>query len=130
MLPAKNLADFCRSFFWLPAISVQRAMALSTMAEFKAERAAYLEGFAENVRRLRKERGLSQTDLYSLADLHRTQVGRVEGAKVEPRLMTLAIIAHALGVTLDELIDGLPIPKERKPPPKSKRKQAKRPSSK
>jgi transcriptional regulator with XRE-family HTH domain len=103
-------------------------MALSTMAEFKAERAAYLKGFSENVRRLREERGLSQTDLYRLADLHRTQVGRVEGAGVDPRLMTLAIIADALEVKVDDLIAGLPIPKERRPPPKPKPKRTKRPA--
>ena len=105
-------------------------MALSTMAEYMAERAEYLEGFSENVRRLREERGLSQADLYKLADLHRTQLGRMEGGDAEPRLMTLVIIADALGVKLDDLIAGLPVPKERRPPPNPKPKRVKRPGSK
>jgi transcriptional regulator with XRE-family HTH domain len=92
-------------------------MAESTKAEYSAERAAYLDGFAQNIRRIREASGLSQTDLYRQADLHRTQIGKVEGAKVEPRLMTLVIIADTLGVTLDDLVKGLPVPKERKPPP-------------
>jgi transcriptional regulator with XRE-family HTH domain len=91
-------------------------MALSTMAEYTAEKTAYLEAFAATVKRLRKERGMSQTDLWKLADLHRTEIGRIEAAEVEPRLMTMAILADALNVTVDELIAGLPIPKERKPP--------------
>jgi transcriptional regulator with XRE-family HTH domain len=101
-------------------------MAESTMAEFMAERDAYLKGFAENIRRVRNERGFSQTDLYKDADLHRTQVGRMENAEVEPRLMTLVIIADTLGVSLDDLVAGLPIPKERKPPPVPKRRRSKR----
>jgi transcriptional regulator with XRE-family HTH domain len=104
-------------------------MALSTMAEYMAERAKYLEGFSENIRRLREERGLSQADLYKLADLHRTQLGRMEGGDAEPRLMTLVIIADALGVRLDDLIGGLPVPKERRPPPNPKQKRAKQPGS-
>ena len=100
------------------------------MTEYMAERADYLEGFSENVRRLREERGLSQADLYKLADLHRTQLGRMEGGDAEPRLMTLVIIADALGVKLDDLIAGLPVPKERRPPPNPKPKRAKRTGSK
>jgi transcriptional regulator with XRE-family HTH domain len=105
-------------------------MAESTMAEYMAERKAYLEGFSENVRRLRDERGLSQTDLYNLADLHRTQGGRMEGGDAEPRLMTLVIVADALGVKLDDLVAGLPVPKERRPPPNPKPKRPKRTASK
>jgi transcriptional regulator with XRE-family HTH domain len=104
-------------------------MAESTMAQYKEELNAYLEGFAANVRRLREERGLSQTDLYNLADLHRTTLGRIESAKVQPPLTTLVIIADALEVTLDDLIAGLPVPKERKPPPKPKRRKPKRQGS-
>ncbi|HEV7566097.1 MAG TPA: helix-turn-helix transcriptional regulator [Microbacteriaceae bacterium] len=95
-------------------------MAESTKEEYQAERSAYLEGFAENVRRLREERGWSQTDLYKAADLHRTEVGRMEGAESESRLLTLHILADTLGVKIDDLIAGLPVPKERRPPPSRK----------
>ncbi len=96
-------------------------MALSTMEEYQAERTAFLERFAAQVRRVRDERGISQTELCKKSDLHRTEIGRIEGAETEPRLMTMVILADALGVKLDDLIDGLPIPNERKPPPSSKR---------
>ena len=90
------------------------------MEEYQAERKAYLEGFAANVRRLREKKGWSQTDLYDKADLHRTEVGRIEGAESESRLLTLVILAHALGGSLDDLVAGLPVPKERRPPPSRK----------
>jgi ribosome-binding protein aMBF1 (putative translation factor) len=94
-------------------------MAESTKEEYQAERTAYLEGFAQNVRRLRDEKGWSQTDLYNEADLHRTEIGRIEGAESESRLLTLVILADTLGVKLDDFIKGLPVPKERRPPPPS-----------
>jgi transcriptional regulator with XRE-family HTH domain len=104
-------------------------MALSTMAEYTAEKTAYLEAFAKNIKRLREERRISQTDLWKLADLHRTEIGRIEAAEVEPRLMTMHVLADALKVTVDELIAGLPLPKERKPPPMRKRTSPKPPGS-
>ena len=96
-------------------------MAKSTMEEYQAERKAYLEGFAANVRRLREKKGWSQTELYDEADLHRTELGRIEGAESESRLLTLVILAHALGGNLDDLVAGLPVPNERRPPPSRKR---------
>ncbi|MGP0103375.1 MAG: helix-turn-helix domain-containing protein [Solirubrobacteraceae bacterium] len=90
---------------------------MSTKADWEAERRAYLEGFAANVRRIREEKGLSQAALDRAAGLHRTEVGRIEGGNTEPRLMTLAILAKGLGVSIDEMIAGLPTPKHRKPPP-------------
>jgi transcriptional regulator with XRE-family HTH domain len=94
---------------------------MSSMEDYKAELAAYLEGFAVNVRRLRAQHDppFTQTDLHNAANLHRTEIGRIENAEVEPRLATLAILADALDVPLDALITGLPVPKERKPPPQS-----------
>jgi transcriptional regulator with XRE-family HTH domain len=88
---------------------------MSTMDEWEAAHDAYLEGFAANVKRIREEKGLSQFDVEREANLHRTSIGRIESAKVEPRLITLAILAKGLGVTTDDLIAGLPVPEERKP---------------
>ncbi len=90
----------------------------NTRDEFNEERTAFLEGFAANVRRARAEHRdepLSQSDLFKKADLHRTEISRIETAKSEPRLLTLVILADALGVTLDDLVADLPVPKTRKP---------------
>jgi hypothetical protein len=43
--------------------------------------------------------------------------------------MTMHVLADALKVTVDELIAGLPLPKERKPPPMRKRTSPKPPDS-
>jgi hypothetical protein len=43
---------------------------------------------------------------------------------VQPQLTTLVIIADTLDVKLQDLVEGLPVPKERKPPPTPKRTRA------
>jgi len=99
---------------------------MSTMEAYKAELAQYLRGFARNVRRLRaaKEPGFSQEKLSDATNLHRTEIGRIEQAGVEPRLTTLVILADGLGVKLDDLIAGLPVPVERKPSPQARHARA------
>lgn len=95
---------------------------MSTMEAYTAEKTAYLEIFAANIRRLRDahEPPLSQSELYDAANLHRTEIGRIESGEVEPRLLVLHVLADALGVSLAELVVGLPVPKERKPAPTRK----------
>lgn len=57
--------------------------------------------FGENLRRLRKEAGISQETLGFRCSLHRTEIGLLErGARV-PRIDTLIKIATALGVRID-----------------------------
>lgn len=89
---------------------------------YKAELRKFLRGFANNVRKLReqKEPGFSQERLSDATRLHRTEIGRIEQASIEPRLTTLVILADALGVPLDELVKGLPVPEQRKPSPHAK----------
>lgn len=61
---------------------------------------------AKNVRRLRIEKGLSQSDLAILADIQPYQVCYVEGNKYyKVTLMTVGWIARALGVTISTLTD-------------------------
>lgn len=90
---------------------------MSTMEDYKAELARFLEGFGANVRRVRlaKRPHCSQERLSYTTRLHRTEIGRIEQGAVEPRLTTLVILADGLGVGLDELLDGLSVPQERKP---------------
>jgi transcriptional regulator with XRE-family HTH domain len=92
---------------------------MSTMEAYKAELALFLEGFGANVRRVRTARSprCSQERLSHATGLHRTEIGKIEQGTVEPRLTTLFIIADGLDVTIDELIDGLWVPVERRPSP-------------
>lgn len=87
---------------------------------YKAELSLFLRGFGNNVRRVRAARGLSQEMLSFGTGLHRTEIGKIERGMVEPRLSTVLILADALGATLDQLVDGLPVPQERKPAPNSR----------
>jgi transcriptional regulator with XRE-family HTH domain len=63
--------------------------------------------FASNLRRLRDVAGLSQEELAFRADIHRTQISFIESGRRMPRLDTLVKLAGALGVTANDLIDGI-----------------------
>jgi transcriptional regulator with XRE-family HTH domain len=63
---------------------------------------------ASNLRRCRREAGLSQERLAELCDLHRTEIGLLERGKRSPRLETLVRLARALGLSSpSELLDGI-----------------------
>jgi len=60
--------------------------------------------FAENLRKARQAKGLSQEDLAELANLHRTYVGSVERAERNVSIDNMERLAAAVGVTLPELL--------------------------
>ena len=62
--------------------------------------------FAEKLKKLRKERGLSQEALALLCDIDRTYIGRIENMKRNPSLEILNKIAKGLGIKLIELLDS------------------------
>jgi transcriptional regulator with XRE-family HTH domain len=76
------------------------------MAESVGVRAASGR-FAANLRRLRLAADLSQEELGFRADIHRTQTSFIEGGHRLPRLDTLVKLAGALGVTPNDLLDGI-----------------------
>lgn len=63
--------------------------------------------FAANLRRLRAEAGYSQEDVAFRAAVHRTQISLLETGERMPRILTLVCLAGALGVTPDDLLDGI-----------------------
>jgi transcriptional regulator with XRE-family HTH domain len=66
-----------------------------------------LEVFAANVRRLRKERGLTQERLAELADLHMTDIARIETLRRDPGVKVIAKIARGLSVPASELLKDI-----------------------
>ena len=63
--------------------------------------------FAANLRQYREAAGFSHEDLAFAAEIHRTQVSLIEGGHRMPRLDTLVKLAGALGLTPNELLDGV-----------------------
>lgn len=59
---------------------------------------------AENLRRLRKERGLSQEVMAELAEFHRTYVSQLERCVTNISLDGLERLANALGVDVLDLL--------------------------
>lgn len=59
---------------------------------------------ANNMRRLRKAKQLSQEELADTADLHRTYIGSVERSERNVTLSSLETIAAALNVTVIDLL--------------------------
>jgi transcriptional regulator with XRE-family HTH domain len=93
---------------------------MSTIDAYTTELTLFLTGFGDNVRTIRtaKTPRWSQEQLSAATRLHRTEIGKIEQGKVDPRLSTLFILADALSVTIDDLLVGLRVPVERKPSPR------------
>lgn len=61
--------------------------------------------FAKRIRELRTKKGLSQEKLARLADVALNTVVKIEsGESRHPTIQTMAGIANALGVSLDDLV--------------------------
>jgi transcriptional regulator with XRE-family HTH domain len=57
-----------------------------------------------NVQRLRRDKGLSQEELASRAEVHQTYLSGVERGVRNASILVLARIAKALGVDIEELV--------------------------
>ncbi len=61
----------------------------------------------ENLRRLRMDRELSQERLADLANVHWTQVSRLERGTLNPSLRSLIRLAKGLDCRLEELVSEI-----------------------
>ena len=60
---------------------------------------------AENIKRYRKEKGLSQRALVRVSDVTYSELSKIEAGYIKnPGVITVQKIAMALGVTLDDLM--------------------------
>lgn len=65
-----------------------------------------LEVFAQNLKKLRKSRGLTQEQLGLKLNLSRNQINNYENAMFEPSMETLLQISSFFSVPLDALFNG------------------------
>lgn len=63
---------------------------------------------ATNLKAIRKMRGMTQADLATASSIHRITIARYETGAVEPNIKSAERLAKALGVTVDDLINGIP----------------------
>ena len=68
--------------------------------------------FGRRLRRLRRDRDLSQEAVADLADLDRTYVSGVERGERNPSLVNICRLAAALGVEPSVLMEGVPAVKD------------------
>ncbi len=61
----------------------------------------------QRIREIRKEKGYSQEELASRADLDRTYMTSVECGRRNISIVNLHKIAKALGVTMEEMFRGI-----------------------
>ncbi len=66
-----------------------------------------ISAIAKNIRKYRKQKGLSQDKLSRLADIsHATMIKIESGGIQSPTIDTVQKIAKALGVSVDNLLNG------------------------
>jgi transcriptional regulator with XRE-family HTH domain len=65
----------------------------------------YLKAFGKNLRKIRRERGLSQGQLEFESEVSKNQIGNIERGEVNTTLSTLKLIAKALDIPVKELFD-------------------------
>ncbi len=65
------------------------------------------DAFANALKKLRSEKGLSQEELAFRANLHRTYISQLERGLKSPTLNTLCILAEVLDLTLSEFINSI-----------------------
>ncbi|HVY78864.1 MAG TPA: helix-turn-helix transcriptional regulator [Solirubrobacterales bacterium] len=65
------------------------------------------ERFGSNLVRCRKRLGISQEQLWFRAEVHKTSLSDLERGLIIPRIGTVLRIAGALGVTPNDLVEGI-----------------------
>jgi len=63
----------------------------------------YIKSFGKNLKRIRKEVGLSQENLAFDADIPLSQVGRIERGEVNTTISTVYALSKALKINITDL---------------------------
>jgi transcriptional regulator with XRE-family HTH domain len=68
------------------------------------EKEPILKIFADKVRSIRMQKGMSQEHLADLANMHRTYIGMIERAEKNITLINIEKIAKALEINIKDLV--------------------------
>jgi transcriptional regulator with XRE-family HTH domain len=63
----------------------------------------FIRHLGENIKSLRKQKGLTQMDLSAICNMDKPNIVRIETGRTNPTTKTLKIIADALGVKVSDL---------------------------
>ena len=63
--------------------------------------------FGANLRRSRREAGLTQEALWDSSGVNMTEISRLENGQKNPQLTTIVRLASGLGIPAGELLAGL-----------------------
>lgn len=75
---------------------------------------------AQEIRRLRRDRGLTQEELSERANVSQKFLSEMERARANPSLSVMSRVSNALGVSLAEFFAGGPLHgKKASPPPRN-----------
>ncbi|WP_394749332.1 helix-turn-helix domain-containing protein [Spongiimicrobium salis] len=72
--------------------------------EKKNRRDKYLKDLGKKVREARENKGYSQHELASIAQIPKNQVGRIERGEINTSVFTLQEVAEALEVNITQLL--------------------------
>ena len=80
--------------------------AASTSSQ-SVESKAIIKSMGQKIRRLRLERGWSQTKMAKVAGMYHNHIGEIERAEVDASCSSLDKIAKAFGTSVAELFEGI-----------------------
>jgi DNA-binding XRE family transcriptional regulator len=109
MKPAFHFSAGCRpgtaayAPWWTPDQCFGQGETTKVCDVENAKDAAPTLRFGQHIRRLRLERGLTQTELAELAEIHRTYVSSLEHGRRNVSLGLIYRLADGLGVRVTEL---------------------------
>lgn len=99
----QNYSSFNLFLFYI--LSVTLILYNVSIADNVKMNKEFLQKFAKNLKRIRKEKGLKQDDFLAINGISRSMIAMVETAKTDITLSKLKIIADVLNVEPKELLD-------------------------
>lgn len=73
--------------------------------ELQLEKLDLSTKIGENIKKLRKDKGMNQSQLARACGMDRQHMEKIENAKVSANVYTLYIISEALNVKMSELVN-------------------------